>query len=83
MGREEMCHGGIVMESVAKRRTRREIVEERKERVRGKRERVEADEICDVMRSEGRENAFESCVERVIRWCLGIGIVVLDGVNGF
>jgi hypothetical protein len=51
MGREEISHGGIVIESVTKGRTRREIVEERKERMRGKRERVKVNEVCDVMRS--------------------------------
>ncbi|PNX79406.1 hypothetical protein L195_g035392 [Trifolium pratense] len=84
MGREEMGHSGIVMESVAKRRTRREIVEEREEGMWGKRERVEVDEVCDVMRSEGRENAFESWVERVIRIrIVVVVVVVVDGVDGF
>lgn len=85
MGREKVCHGGVVMESVAKGRARSEPFEEGKEGVRGKRERVEVDEVGDVVRSEGRENAFERGVERVIRGCLRMEIVVVivDGVDGF
>lgn len=85
MGREKVCHGGIVMESVAKGRARSEPVEEGEEGVRGKGERVEVDEVCDVVRSEGRENAFEGGVERVIRRGLRmeIAVVVVDGVDGF
>lgn len=76
-----MGHGGIVMESVTKGRARSEVVEEREEGERWKRERVEVDEVCDVVRGERWENAFESWVERVIR--IGIVVVVVDCVDGF
>lgn len=53
-----MGHGGVGMESVTKRWTRSEVVEEREEGLRRERERVEIDEVCYVMRSERRNNAF-------------------------
>jgi len=79
-----MSHGGVIMESVTKGRARSEVVEEREEGERWERERVEVDEVCDVVRSERWENAFESWIERVIRWCLRIVVVVVvDCVDGF
>lgn len=59
MGAEELGHGGVRMEGVAKGRVGREEVEEGEERGRGERKRVEVDEVDDVTGSEGWKDAFE------------------------
>lgn len=49
MSTEEVGHSAVGLDSVAKRRTRSEPIEEGKERGRRKRMRVESDEIDDMI----------------------------------
>lgn len=70
-----MQHGAVGMERVAKGRSRCEIVEEGEEGGRGEGERVEGDEVGDVARRKGREDAPESWVLRVIMVVFVLGIL--------
>lgn len=70
-----MKHGAVGMESVAIGGTRCEVVEEGEEGGRGEGERVEGDEVGDMARRKGRENAAESWVLRVILVVFVLGIV--------
>lgn len=85
VGTEEVGHGGVGMESEAKRgRARGEPGEEGEERRRREGERVEGDEVGHVMGREGWEDSPQCGVERVIQFDgTVVVVVVVKGFDGF